>query len=146
MKLTENFSLEEFERSDTATKYGICNKIPSDLMENVQELAKLLQVIRKYWGSPIKINSGFRSPELNKKVGGAKNSSHLYAAAADITATNKKDNAKLFNLIKTLMDRGIIEFRSLIWEKGDKNCPSWIHLDINCDQTSYRKNKIIFLY
>ena len=76
-KLTENFSLEEFNCKDGSD-------IPNELLPNVIELAKNLQVLRDYLGKPIHVNSGYRSPKYNAKVGGAKNSQHLKAKASDI--------------------------------------------------------------
>ena len=77
-KLTENFSLEEFNCKDGSD-------IPNELLPNVIELAKNLQVLRDYLGKPIHVNSGYRSPKYNAKVGGAKNSQHPKAKAGDIT-------------------------------------------------------------
>jgi uncharacterized protein YcbK (DUF882 family) len=77
MKLTENFSLREFMCRDGSN-------VPDDLMENVKELAQNLQVLREHIGKPIKIISGYRSPEYNKKIGGAKKSQHMLAKAGDL--------------------------------------------------------------
>lgn len=82
-KLTENFSLEEFKCKDGSD-------IPNDLLPNVIELAKNLQVLRDYLDKPIHVNSGYRSPKYNAKVGGAKNSQHLKAKASDIVIKGMK--------------------------------------------------------
>ena len=76
-QLTTNFKLSEF-----ACKDG--TPVPSNLMSNVQALATNLQVLRDAIKKPIKINSSYRTPTHNKSVGGASNSQHLYAKAADI--------------------------------------------------------------
>lgn len=76
-KLSKNFSLEEFASKDGATT-------PAEVINNLRELAKNLQVLRDYVGKPIKINSGYRSPEHNKSVGGVANSQHVKGKAADI--------------------------------------------------------------
>lgn len=143
MQLTKNFKLEEFEKSSSADKYHIDNNIPDKYMNNVQKLAELLQIIRDEWNDPIKINSGYRSKELNVKIGGAKNSDHLYAAAADITTKSDKpeDNKKLFLLIKSLIDLGKIECRQLIDEYNYK----WAHISINHENNKYKNNQILHL-
>lgn len=80
--LTTNFNLAEF-----ACKDG--TPVPNDLTPNVELLAKNLQVLRDHLGEPIHINSGYRSPAHNAKVGGKKNSYHMKAMAADITCKSK---------------------------------------------------------
>ena len=82
IKLTENFLLEEF-----ACKDG--TQVPDQYRSNVQALADSLQALRDHLGEPIHINSGYRSPEWNKRVGGKPNSQHLLATAADITCKSK---------------------------------------------------------
>lgn len=144
MKLTANFTVEEFERSATADKYKINNKIPSDLRCNALSLAQMLQKIREEYGYPIVVSSAYRCPELNRKIGGAVNSDHKYCAAADINAT-KTTNAVLFNLIKKMIDDNKISCRQLIWEYGTKKEPNWIHISINHKDNSKKNNQILYL-
>lgn len=82
VQLATNFSLSEFVCKDGTP-------VPADFMDNVRVLAKNLQVLRDHIGEPIHVNSGYRSPDYNKKVGGKKNSYHLKAMAADITCKSK---------------------------------------------------------
>ena len=85
MRLTEHFSIEEFERSTTATKLGIDNRVPQELIPNIKNLCQqVLEPLRRHAGTPIPISSGYRCPRLNAAVGGAKRSYHLQARAADI--------------------------------------------------------------
>ena len=94
MKLTENFSLGELLKSQTAERKGIDNK-PSDpsIIVNLQVLCeKVLQPVRDEFNSPVVINSGYRSPKLNKAVGSSSKSQHTKGQAADIevpTFSNK---------------------------------------------------------
>lgn len=76
---SKHFKLKEF-----ACKDG--TPVPEEFYNNVQELMDNLEVIREHFGGlyPIRINSGYRTPEYNKKVGGASKSQHLNASAADI--------------------------------------------------------------
>ena len=76
MQLTKNFNLSEF------TKNG--NDLPIELLANMKEVTKNLQVLRDFVNKPIRINSGYRRPEYNAKIGGAKNSYHMRGMAADI--------------------------------------------------------------
>lgn len=97
MKLTTNFSLEEFKCKDGTP-------VPGEYLPNVTELAKNLQVLRDSLGVAVRITgSGYRTPSHNKKVGGARLSQHLYAKAADINAdgfTPKQLHAKIEELIR----------------------------------------------
>jgi len=77
MKLENNFSLHEFDCRD-----GSC--VPPELMGNVEELARNLQVLRDHLGIPVNIISGYRTPKYNRKIGGARRSQHMLAKAGDI--------------------------------------------------------------
>ena len=77
MKLTKNFSLSEFACNDGS-------EFPLDVIENIKELAINLQILRDYIAMPITINSGYRSPAHNAKIGGVKNSQHLTGMAGDL--------------------------------------------------------------
>ena len=78
MKLTVNFSLEEFACHDGTP-------VPPELIKTVTKLAENLEIIRKEVGKPLKILSGYRTPAWNKRVEGAKSSNHMLGRAADIT-------------------------------------------------------------
>ena len=96
MKLTEYFSLHEFRCRDGSD-------VPEELMENVKELAENLQVLREYIQKPITVISGYRSPEYNKKIGGARRSHHMLAKAGDLIVkdmTPDEVKAAIVHLIK----------------------------------------------
>lgn len=86
--ITSDFSYREFEESATARRKGICNVITDfGVRDAVKELAeRVLQPLRDRVGHPLRINSGYRCPELNKEVGGAATSQHVKGEAADIAA------------------------------------------------------------
>jgi len=115
------FTLKELCKSSTADKLGINNQCA---LEQARRLAALvnnvLDPLREAWGKPVCINSGYRCPELNKRVGGAANSQHVEGEAADITAGSKEENKKLFDLALSLN----LPFDQLIDEKGF----SWVHI------------------
>ena len=89
-QITENFTLEEFTRSETAERMGIKN-VPGnrEKLAIVNLCAKLLQPLRDIYGKPIRINSGYRCPELNKAVGGVSNSMHQNGEASDLSIDGK---------------------------------------------------------
>lgn len=89
MRLTENFTLVEFTRSETADRLGIDNTPSARELENIQRTADLLQRIRNLVGSPVYITSGFRCDELNRAVGGSPTSAHRLGYAADIWVPSK---------------------------------------------------------
>ena len=122
MRLSNNFRLSEFTRSDTAKRLGIENECSS--MEQVLNLAYLchmvLQPLRDKFG-PIRINSGYRCPELNRAVGGASNSQHLRGEAADIHLPSVDKGLEYLAFLKTLP-----AVDELIWER--KGNTHWIHV------------------
>lgn len=122
--LSKNFAVEEFYRSPTAIRHGLNNEPSAEVVNNLIDLVdNLLQPLRDKLDKPIKILSGYRCPELNKLVGGANNSDHLYGKAADITVTGL-DNKELFFFIKNNF-----KFTKLILEFYDEANPanSWCH-------------------
>jgi len=96
MKLTQNFSLHEFRCRDGSD-------VPDEYMDNVRELAENLQVLRDKIGKPITVISGYRSPEYNKKIDGARRSQHMLAKAGDLIVkgmTPDEVKAEIVQLIK----------------------------------------------
>jgi len=96
--MTKNFKIQEFE-----CKCG-CD-MPLEVYENIIKLASQLQFLRDYTGRPITINSAYRCPDHNAKVGGSKTSQHLLGKAADITIQSLKP-AEVYALIEDLIDMG----------------------------------------
>ena len=117
------FSIAELTKSETANKRKINNK-PTKEVENClnQLIDHILDPLREAYGQPIIVSSGYRCPELNKAVGGAKTSQHTLGQAADIhTKSNAKEsNKQLFELIKQLK----LPFDQLINEYNY----SWVHV------------------
>ena len=85
MKLSENFSLSEFERSMMAERLGIDNAIPNEAQLNLRTLCvRVLQPLRELYEKPLRISSGYRCEALNKAVGGVPTSQHRLGEAADV--------------------------------------------------------------
>ena len=117
------FTINELCKSNTAKQYKI-NNIPSEEVEKnlILLVENVLDPLREAWGRPIIVNSGYRSAELNSKIGGAKSSQHLTGCAVDIqtVSDSKEDNKKLFELVQSLK----LPFDQLI----DESNYSWIHV------------------
>ena len=97
------FTLTEFSHSDTAVSLGIDNTIPEECKENIRHLVHcVLDPLRELWGLPIRVTSGYRSPELNEELSGAENSYHMDGCAADIAATDPTRNVELMSLIRAM--------------------------------------------
>lgn len=135
MKLDwEYFKLSEFTRSQTASELGFLNvPLESDIQNLDLLVSNILDPLRKAWGKPIIVTSGYRVPRLNEAVGGVKNSDHLYGRAADIVPQDPKDFKKFTEFIKDfLKDK---EFKQCIIEK--KGNSRWIH--ISYDENNNKK-------
>jgi uncharacterized protein YcbK (DUF882 family) len=116
MKLTKSFQLSEFACNDGT-------QVPENLIPAVKELAKNLQVLRDEIGESLTINSGYRSPSWNKKVGGAKNSMHLKAMASDLVSRSLTPK-QLKAVIEKLIKEGKMK------NGGIGLYPSFVHYDI----------------
>lgn len=148
-QITKNFGWAEMERSSTAVRLGIDNRVPEKYRENMERLCKeVLQPIRDAWGNPIVISSGYRCPRLNKAVGGAANSQHAFGSAADIHTVENTltENKKLWDVIITLATTGKIKCRQIIWEYGKKGVGmKWVHVSVNDSEHARQENKQIFV-
>lgn len=86
MQLTPHFTLAELTASTSATKFGIDNTPPPELMPRLVLLAEMLERIRTTLGVPVQVTSGYRCHDLNQLVGGVQHSDHVSGRAADIVA------------------------------------------------------------
>ena len=123
MKLSQNFSLAELEKSQTATRNGINNAAPAVDIPKLKALAEnVLQPVRDKWG-PVIISSGYRSPDLNKVIGGSNTSQHTLCEAADFEVRGES-NLKIARWIEETLDfdQLILEF----YVPGEPNS-GWIH-------------------
>ncbi len=116
MKLTKNFNSEEFDCRDGS-------ETPPCVLENLKVLAENLQVLRDFFGLPITVNSGYRSPSYNKRVGGAKASQHLIGKAGDITITGKRP-VQIKAAIEKLIGEGKMH------NGGIGQYPTFVHYDV----------------
>ena len=125
MSISKHISYKEGVYSRTATRLGIKNNPNAEQMKNMIAIAEeVFEPLRAYVGGPIKINSFFRSPELNKAIGGSTKSQHCHGQAIDLDDTfGRCTNAEMFEFIKEHLD-----FDQIIWEFGDETNPDWVHV------------------
>jgi zinc D-Ala-D-Ala carboxypeptidase len=136
-QLSPNLSLKEVIKSATAIKHGIDNTPSPEHFENLVAIAnKVFQPAREHFGVPIAVTSGYRSPDLNKRIGGSATSQHCHGQALDLDADvyGKITNAQIFNYIKANLD-----YDQLIWEFGDDNNPNWVHVSYKKDGGNRKK-------
>jgi hypothetical protein len=133
MQLSDHFSYAELTRSTTAVRKGISNSPTKEHAANLVQLCnEVLEPLRKLYGRPIRISSGYRSPALNKAVGGSASSHHCYGMAVDIDQGNPAENMKIFNLLKAYGT-----FTQLIYEFGNlEDGPDWVHVSFDKDDLS----------
>lgn len=129
MQLTKNFKKEEFDSKDGA-------EMPKDVLENIKLLAKYVQLIRNEVGVPLVINSGYRSPQHNAKVGGVKNSYHVQGKASDLKPKGITPK-QLYDVIIKLIKGGVI------YNGGVGLYDTFVHYDIGWQgvRWDYRKKK-----
>ena len=134
MKISKHISNKEGIYSTTATRKGIDNTPNEDQRKSMHEIARdIFEPLREWVGGPIRINSFFRSSELNKAIGGSTSSQHCKGQAMDIDDGGcKKTNAEMYSWIKENLN-----FDQMIWEFGNDDNPNWVHISY-VDTTSNR--------
>lgn len=116
MRLTKNFTQWEFRSKDGAP-------MPSDVLENIRELACNLQTLRDFLGEPIKVNSAYRSLQHNRSIGSKDSSQHVKGKAADIKVKDL-DAEDLYLIMEKLIELGDLK------EGGLGLYNTFVHYDI----------------
>lgn len=129
-KISLNVTLAEAVKSSSAAMLDIENVPDATNLENMKRVAEnVFEPLRREvcGNKPLAITSFFRSPELNKNIGGSVNSQHCRGEAMDIDADThgNGNNKAIFEYI-----RDCLEFDQLIWEFGDGNQPAWVHVSL----------------
>lgn len=149
MQLTANFSLKELTTSDTAIRKGLDNTPNETVIINLKALAEnILQPIREHYGKSVKVNSGYRAPEVNASVGGSKTSDHCKGQAADIEINGVANGDLADYIVKNF------KFTQVILEFYTQGVPDsgWVHVsydanDLKCQAlTAVKKDgKTVYL-
>jgi len=142
--ISKHISYKEGVYSRTATRLNIKNNPNAEQMKNMVAIAEeVFEPLRMWVNGPIKINSFFRSPELNKAIGGSSKSQHCHGQAIDIDDTfGRATNAEMFEFIKKHLD-----FDQIIWEFGDEDNPDWVHVSyVSEEQNRNRCLQALFLF
>ncbi|AXM95723.1 D-Ala-D-Ala carboxypeptidase family metallohydrolase [Pseudomonas plecoglossicida] len=121
MLITPHFTLDEMTVSQLAAREGLDNTPPPEAYANLQLLCSALEQVRSLMGAPIIVSSGYRSPELNKRVGGGVASQHMQGLAADFTVPGVSPR----NLVQRISDSRV-PFDQLILEFDH-----WVHLSVS---------------
>ena len=123
--ISKHISNKEGVYSRTATRLDIDNTPTKEHKQNMIKVAEeVFEPLRAYVGGPIKINSFYRSPKLNKAIGGSAKSQHCHGQAIDLDDTfGRATNAEMFEFIKKHLD-----FDQIIWEFGNDENPDWVHV------------------
>lgn len=136
MNISKHISYKEAIKSNTALRLNLDNTPDDYQMSNMVNIAiNVFEPLREWVGGPIKINSMYRSQELNQAIGGSKSSQHCEGRAIDLDDTfGYKTNAEMFNYIKENLN-----FDQMIWEFGNEKNPAWVHVSyVSEDQNRNR--------
>ena len=137
-KLSPHFTLGEMTRSESHPEVY---NIPShEAIANLKHLCQWLEVLRERSGGPVRINSGYRSLQLNRKIGGAANSNHLSGCAADIRVTGFEQAIRYAAILLDYADESHQEFDELLVEKNRYGA-IWLHFAVR-----FRENRHKVLY
>lgn len=135
------FSLAELTQSQTATRKGLNNTPNATIKQHLNELVdNILDPLREAWGSPIVISSGYRSPKVNKAVGGSTTSAHVTGYAADTYPANGNMKEYQEFVKEFLKDKN---FDQYICEYPKKGIASWIHIGYKNSKGLQRKQYLI---
>ncbi len=139
--LSKHVSLHEGVYSRTAERLGIKNDPTDDHLLNMITISeKVFEPLREHVGGPIKINSFYRGPELNKAIGGSSKSQHCHGQAIDIDDTfGHATNAEMYKWIKENLS-----FDQMIWEFGTDKNPNWVHISYVSDDKN--RNRCLKAY
>jgi hypothetical protein len=138
-KLSEHFTLGEMTKSGSHPEVY---NIPShEAIANMKRLCQWLEVLRKRYNAPIIINSGYRSPQLNKKIGGVANSNHLTGCAVDIRVSGMEQLIRYAAILLDYAEESHQDFDELLIEKNRYGA-IWLHFAV---RPSGNRRKILFI-
>lgn len=119
MQLTKHFSLEELTVSQAAERSGIPNQPTPEILDNLTYTSTQMELVRDLLGTPISVNSAYRSPEVNKLVKGAKNSQHVEGKAVDFISPS-------FGTPRQIVEK--IKGSNIVYDQLIHEFNSWVHI------------------
>ena len=137
-KLSEHFTLGEMTKSSHRNIYNVPTH---EVIYNLKNLCKWLEVLRERSGGPVSINSGYRSPQLNKKVGGVPTSNHLTGCAADIRVADMEQLIRYAAILLDYADETGEEFDELLLERNRFGA-FWLHFAV---KPKGNRHKVLFI-
>ena len=139
--ISEHITYKEGVYSITALRLGLNNDPTKAHLSNMELLAeKVFEPLRKHVNGPIKINSFYRGPELNKAIGGSSKSQHCEGRAIDIDDVyGYMSNADMYEYIKNNLS-----FDQMIWEFGTDENPNWVHVSYVNEEAN--RNRCLLAY
>ena len=139
--ISEHVTYKEGVYSNTAMRLGLKNEPTEVHLSNMELLSeKVFEPLRLHVNGPVKINSFYRGPDLNKAIGGSSKSQHCNGQAMDIDDTyGYMSNADMYKYIKNNLS-----FDQMIWEFGDDKNPDWIHISYVNEEAN--RNRCLIAY
>jgi len=139
--ISEHVTYKEGVYSNTAMRLGLKNEPTEAHLSNMELLSeKVFEPLRAHVNGPIKINSFYRGPELNKAIGGSSKSQHCNGQAMDIDDTyGYMSNANMYEYIKKNLS-----FDQMIWEFGTDSNPDWVHVSYVNEEAN--RNRCLLAY
>ena len=139
--ISEHVTYKEGVYSNTAMRLGLKNEPTEEHLSNMELLSeKVFEPLRAHVNGPIKINSFYRGPELNKAIGGSSKSQHCNGQAMDIDDTyGYMSNADMYKYIKNNLS-----FDQMIWEFGTDENPDWVHVSYVNEEAN--RNRCLLAY
>ena len=138
-KLSPHFTLGELTKSSSHP--DIYNVPTHEAIENLKHVCTWLEVLRERSGGPVVINSGYRSQQLNRKIGGAPNSNHLTGCAVDIRVTGFEQAIRYAAILLDYADETGEEFDELLLERNRFGA-FWLHFAV---KPKGNRHKVLFI-
>ena len=123
MQLSKYLKVKDFTFSQTAVNNKIDNRLPLNRLEDAKKIAAIYDRIYEQFKGKVKLNSGYRSPTLNARVGGSARSQHVLAQAIDVDGVNGVKNSQILSWVMKN-----IQYNQVIHEYGTVTEPAWVHI------------------
>ena len=123
--------------------YASVSDLPEDVALNIERVAAAFEVVRVEFGDPLRVVSGVRSPETNRRCGGAKTSRHMTGEALDLCPKDKGRLPELYDIIDDFQATGrIVKGGLCVYRRGTYSAPSafrFVHMDVRGRRARWSK-------